>query len=66
MKLIQIQFYLKFWNAFSEGDSGSRHAMEAAKNYDIARYAMYNKATDIDDKQFGLNRDFIEHSWEKK
>lgn len=40
-----------------EGDSGSRHAMEAAKTYGIERYAMFNEATDIDDKQFGLNKD---------
>ena len=44
----------------NEGDSGSRHAMEAAKNYQIERYAIFNKDTDYSDKQFGLNRDFIE------
>lgn len=42
-----------------EGDSGSRHAMESAKNYEIPRYAMYNTTTDIDDKQFGLNKDLL-------
>lgn len=42
-----------------EGDSGSRHAMESAKNFEIPRYAMYNTTTDIDDKQFGLNKDLL-------
>lgn len=42
-----------------EGDSGSRHAMEAAKNFEIPRYAMYDTVTDTHDKQFALNRDLI-------
>jgi DNA processing protein len=42
-----------------EGDSGSRHAMEAAKKYGIERYIMYNSKTDKDNKQFGLNNDFV-------
>jgi len=42
-----------------EGDSGSRHAMEAANSYGIERYAMFNEAIDIDDKQFGLNKDLV-------
>ena len=42
-----------------EGDSGSRHAMEAAKAYGTERYVMYNEATDSDDRQFGLNKDLI-------
>lgn len=45
-----------------EGDSGSRHAMESAKKFEIARYVMYNAATDSDDKQFGLNRDLLDQS----
>lgn len=43
-----------------EGDSGSRHAMEAAKRYEIDRYTMFNKKTDYEDMQFGLNKDFVE------
>lgn len=43
-----------------QGDSGSRHAMGYAENYDVARYVMYNSETDRFNKQFGLNRDFIE------
>lgn len=42
-----------------QGDSGSRHAMEAAKNYGVERYVMFNANTDMDDNRFGLNRDFI-------
>lgn len=43
----------------NEGDSGSRHAMEAARNYRIDRFVMFNETTDLDDKQFGLNKDFV-------
>jgi DNA processing protein len=42
-----------------EGDSGSRHAMEAARKYEIERYAMYNSKTDEDNKRFALNKDFV-------
>lgn len=42
-----------------EGDSGSRHAMEAAKKYEIERYAMYNGKMDDNNKKFGLNKDLI-------
>lgn len=44
-----------------QGDSGSRHAMGYAENYTVPRYVMYNSETDKLNKQFGLNRDFIEH-----
>lgn len=44
-----------------EGDSGSRHAMEAAKKYNIERFAMYNSKIDRDNKKFGLNRDYVEN-----
>ncbi len=47
----------------NEGDSGSRHAMEAAKNYKIERYVVFNKEIDYDNKQFGLNRDFVESKY---
>lgn len=43
-----------------EGDSGSRHAMEAARKYDIESYVMYNKDTDKGNTQFGLNKDLLE------
>lgn len=42
-----------------EGDSGSRHAMEAARKYEIERYVMYNSKTDENNKRFGLNRDLV-------
>ena len=42
-----------------EGDSGSRHAMEAARKYEIERYAMYISELDEDNKRFGLNKDFV-------
>lgn len=42
-----------------EGDSGSRHAMEAARKYKIHRYAMYNSTLDNDNKLFGLNKDLV-------
>lgn len=43
-----------------QGDSGSRHAMGYAENYDIPRYVMFNRETDELNKQFGLNKDYIE------
>lgn len=43
-----------------EGDSGSRHAMKAAKKYEIERYVIYNDKTDRDNKQFGLNKDLVD------
>lgn len=43
-----------------QGDSGSRHAMGYAENYDIPRYVMFNREIDGLNKQFGLNKDFIE------
>lgn len=42
-----------------EGDSGSRHAMEAAKKYGIVRFAMFNQKTDNEKPQFGLNIDYL-------
>ena len=42
-----------------EGDSGSRHAMEAAQKYGIACFAMYKEQKDADDVHFGLNQDLI-------
>ena len=42
-----------------EGDSGSRHAMEAAKKYEIDRYVTYNSKTDENNKKFSLNKDLL-------
>lgn len=42
-----------------EGDSGSRHAMKAARKYGIERYAMYNSKMDEDNKRFSLNKDLV-------
>lgn len=42
-----------------EGDSGSRHAMEAARKYEIDRYVMYNNKTDENNIQFALNKDLL-------
>lgn len=42
-----------------EGDSGSRHAMDYAKSYNINSYALYSNK-DISNTQFGLNKDLIE------
>lgn len=41
------------------GDSGSRHAMEKAKSYGLERYVLYNKQTDSNNLQFGLNEDYV-------
>lgn len=40
-------------------DSGSRHALEYAKQYGIKRYVMFNKETDIENPQFELNKDLL-------
>ncbi len=39
-----------------EGDSGSRHAMHKAAEYDVSRYVMYNASTDELAPIFALNR----------
>lgn len=52
--IIMVASYRK-----GEGDSGSRHAMEAARKYEIERYVIYNKDTDSENKQFALNKDLI-------
>ena len=53
-RIILITSYLK-----GEGDSGSRHAMEKAKAYGRERFVMYHEE-DIDDPQFGLNRQILQ------
>ena len=40
-----------------EGDSGSRHAMQKATEYDVLRYVMYNEHTDNAAPIFALNRE---------
>ena len=46
-------------NSYGEGDSGSRHAMNKAKEYNRKRFCMYDKKQDLDNPLFGLNRDEI-------
>ena len=41
-----------------EGDSGSRHAFEKAKQYGIKRLVMYRES-DSNDLTFGLNKDYV-------
>ncbi len=53
-RIILIASYLK-----GGGDSGSRHAMEKAREYGRERYVMYREE-DIDDPQFGLNRQILQ------
>ena len=43
-----------------KGDSGSRHAMAKAKDYNTNRFVMYNETTDNDNPLFGLNRQLAE------
>lgn len=42
-----------------EGDSGSRHAMDKAKEYKKGRYVMFDNTTDFNSSIFGLNREQI-------
>lgn len=42
-----------------QGDSGSRHAMQKAKEYGKLRYVMFNQKTDLDKEIFGLNQDLL-------
>ena len=41
-----------------EGDSGSRHAFEKAKQYGKKRFVMYRES-DSNDLTFGLNKDYV-------
>ncbi len=43
-----------------EGDSGSRHAMQKAAEYNVPRYVMYNEHTDNTAPIFALNRTELE------
>jgi DNA processing protein len=49
-----------------EGDSGSRHAMEAAKKFGINRFVMYNDESDAENSQFALNRDFLSQEQDER
>lgn len=42
-----------------EGDSGSRHAMQKAEEYEKLRFVMFNEKTDKGKSIFGLNEDLI-------
>lgn len=53
-KIILIASY-----AQGKGDSGSRHAMQKAKEYGVERFVMYNEQTDKDKPIFGLNERLI-------
>lgn len=44
----------------SGGDSGSRHAMQKAKEYGKLRYVMFNQKTDLNKEIFGLNQDLLD------
>ena len=41
-----------------EGDSGSRHAFEKAREYGKKRFVMFRKI-DSNDLIFGLNKDYV-------
>ncbi|GHV59200.1 hypothetical protein FACS1894103_2110 [Campylobacterota bacterium] len=45
-----------------EGDSGSRHAMKKAEDYDLFRAMIYNQSTDASNPQFFLNKDYFEQN----
>lgn len=42
-----------------QGDSGSRHAMQKAKEYGKFRYVMFNQITDANKEIFALNQDLL-------
>ena len=42
-----------------QGDSGSRHAMEKAKEYGTERFVLYNPMTDDADTLLALNRNYL-------
>jgi DNA processing protein len=43
----------------SSGDSGSRHAMQKAKEYGHERYVLYDNCTDNNTPLFGLNKELL-------
>ena len=42
-----------------QGDNGSRHAMQKAKEYGKLRYVMFNQKMDLNKEIFGLNQDLL-------
>ena len=44
-----------------QGDSGSRYAMQKAKEYGKLRYVMFNQKTDLNKEIFGLNKDLLDN-----
>jgi len=42
-----------------EGDSGSRYAMQKAKEYGKKRFVMFNTNSDLNNPVFGLNQDLL-------
>lgn len=42
-----------------QGDSGSRHAMQKAKEYGKLSYVMFNQKIDLNKEIFGLNQDLL-------
>lgn len=42
-----------------QGDSGSRHTMQKAKEYGKQRFVMFNEKTDTNQAIFGLNQDLL-------
>lgn len=52
--VIMIASYTK-----GNGDSGSAYAMEAAEEFGIDRYVMYNEKTDSNNLMFGLNKQYL-------
>ena len=46
-------------NIKGKGDSGSRHAMEKAFEYNRKRLVMYNEKTDSDNPLFEMNKEYI-------
>lgn len=45
-----------------EGDSGSRHAMKKAEDYNLFRAMIYNQNTDSLNPQFFLNKDYFDQN----
>lgn len=43
----------------SKGDSGSRHALDKAKDYGTRRFVLYDPTTDAHDPLFALNRKYL-------
>lgn len=44
-----------------QGNSGSRHAMEKAKEYGTERFVLYNPMTEDADPLFALNRNYLKN-----